>query len=178
MRAIEIAKAKRKRLLEDIKRAEAEIKKLDEFLQMAETLEHEAAEPSFKTLTEQVINLTDELTSKLTPPKGLVRRSPLLRRGHPPSIRERVEAFVGVELVTYGARSTKELLESLLKSGIDPAPSVSDIGDKRNALSTMLSKADVFKNDKDARVWRIDESKEKEYLNIKYSEWAKTLTPF
>ena len=74
----------------------------------------------------------------------------------PQSIRQRVEECVMAELSQHGARSTRDLLMALTAKGIDPAPSAKDFKDRRNVLSTMLSKAkDRFTNDRAARVWRM-----------------------
>ncbi len=129
MHAVEIALAKKRRLM-------AELEKLNDFLSMAHALEREAMPEA----------------SIPAPPKA----EALLEKIR--SIKERVEECIMDELKQYGARSTKELLDVLMAKGIDPAPSVNDIGDKRNALSTMLSKAkERFTNDRAARVWRIAE---------------------
>jgi hypothetical protein len=138
VRAVEIAQAKRARLM-------TEVKRLDDFLSMAEALEREAAASE--------ANLTKDLAP--SPPNGHGLEPPAVAPTR--SIRERVEEGIMAELKQYGARSTKELLTALLAKGIDPAPSVHDVVDKRNTLSTTLSKADLFVNDKVARVWRLAE---------------------
>jgi hypothetical protein len=127
MSAVEVARAKRARVA-------AELQKLDDFLAMAEALEQEAAPEA---------NLAEQLVP--SPPNSA-------RLG---SIRQRVEEAVKAELTQFGDRSTKELLEALQAKGIDPAPSANDVNDKRNVLSTMLSKAKhLFINDRAARVWK------------------------
>jgi hypothetical protein len=128
MRAVEIARAKRARLA-------TELQKLDDFLAMAEALEQEAAPEA---------NLVEDLVPS---PHNSARLG---------SIRQRVEEAVTAELTQFGARSTKELLEALQAKGIDPAPRADDFNDKRNVLSTMLSKAKhLFTNDREARAWKL-----------------------
>lgn len=128
MRAVEIARAKRARLAN-------ELQKLDDFLAMAEALEQEAVPEA---------SLVEDLVP--SPPNSA-------RLG---SIRQRVEDAVTAELTQFGAGSTKDLLEALQAKGIDPAPRKTDFNDKRNVLSTMLSKANhLFINDRVARVWKL-----------------------
>lgn len=134
MNAIEIAKAKRTRL-------QSELRALDQFLAMAETLEQE---------TDTQPNLFAHVMP--TPPRS--------RQDSTKAIVSKASAEI---LAKVGAANTDEILRRLTEQGIDTAPNG---GDKRLSLMVILSRnKEVFVNDKSAKVWRLVEKTEPHHGN-------------
>lgn len=130
MNAVQIARLKRERLA-------ADLRKLDDFIAMAEALEKESG---------LVAPTTQQNSASIEYSLPPVPRL---------TIRDRVEASVKSQLSEFGSRKTQQFLDFMLQGGLDPAPKVKDPAKKRNALSTLLSKFDFVVNDRAAKVWRF-----------------------
>jgi len=125
MDAIKAAKARREALM-------AQVKKIDDWLVMAEEFQAEAAATPPQSLREQ-------LQTRLAAPRGAVKSAVL-------------EA-VSEHLMLYGPTSSKDLLAMLVSKGIDPSPN-SKL-DKVINLSSLLSSEKQFENDRSLKLWSL-----------------------
>jgi hypothetical protein len=142
---IDVAKARRAKIQNEIAALQRESAKLDEFVRMYDTLsKDEASAPS-------------ELFPMQRPPPAheLVE---VIRRSHE-RVSERAQESTKHRVIT----ATKELIESkgapmaitdiyhgLLERGINPGGS-----DEKQALSSILSRSGIFKYKPDSKAWII-----------------------